>query len=241
VTLHPSIYVANHGYFTDSLLFQFILGEFLESYELTQQLDILCNRKQTPLGSQQVMDREENLSQVEVILSKLVGSARDYMRLFSWNFTDGALQKLKMYCSLFLQHVDTDEKELIALQHYADKIWQSYLNALDTLREDPKDRHAFLANIDKASSAMNRFSKLISRLIHQFRDDENVIFFVLRNRVQFDKLYGNRFVARLFLKLYPKGFREIQLFLLKKYSERGFDNLLFTISSKMSELEASFS
>lgn len=225
----------------NSLLFQFILVEFVEAFTEIQRLDSLCNRTPTPLPQDEQACRqvENNNHLVESALTKLVGPTKHYMRLFSWNFSEGLLSKLRTYCALFLQNSETDEKELIAIQHYADKIWQGCLQALDTLQEAPQDRPLLFAALDKASSAMQRFAKLIARLLHQFRDDENVIFYVLRHHQVFDKLYGNRFVIKLLCRIYPKGLKEVQLLLVKKYTERGFDNILPVIYSSLKELEVS--
>jgi glutamine synthetase adenylyltransferase len=161
------------------------------------------------------------------------------MRLFSWNFNEGLLSKLRTYCSLFLQNDDTDEKELIAIQHYAEKIWHHYLQALDALQEVPQDRTQLLTSLDKASSAMHRFAKLIPRLAYHFKHDENVILFLLKNHKILDRLYTNRFVIKLLTKMYPKGIKEVQHFLIEKYSARGFENLLPSIQAAVAELEAS--
>lgn len=243
VTLYAGISAChvNSYHQNNSLLFQFILAEFLEAYTEIQRLDALCSRTPSPLPSDELTCRqaENNFHLIQPVLTKLVGSTRDYMRLFSWNVSEGILSKLRTYCSLFLQNADTDEKELIAIQHYADKIWQNCLLAVDALHEVPQDRNQLFASLEKSSSAMQRFAKLIPRLIHQFRNDENVIFYILRNHKTFDQLYGNRFVVKLFLKVYPKGLKDAQLLLLKKYTDRGFENILPSIYAITAEVEAS--
>lgn len=223
-----------------SLLFQFILVEFAESYAEIQRLDRLCTRTPAPLPDNEASCRqtEDTQRQIEMSLAKLVGSTRDYMRLFSWNFSEGLVAKLKTYCALFLQNSDSDEKELIALQHYADKIWMGCLQAIDAIHENPQEQAALLAALEKANAAMQRFAKLISRLIQQFREDENVIFYVVRHHQLFDKLYGYRFVFKLLGKIFPKGLRETHQFLIKKYTARGFENLLPAIQVHINEIEA---
>lgn len=226
---------------SNSLIFQFILGEFIEAFTEIQRLDSLCSRTPTPLPPDELSCRqtENNYHLIEAALIKLVGSTKDYMRLFSWNFNEGLVSKLKTYCALFLQNASADEKELIAIHHYAEKIWQGCLQAMDVIHQSPTDRNELFSALEKTSSAAQRFSKLLVRLIHQFRDDENVIFYVLRNYKLFDKLYGPRFVVKLFSKIYPKGLKEVQYLLVKKYTERGFENILPTIYAFAAELEAS--
>lgn len=225
----------NAYHHNNSLLFQFILTEFIESFEEIQQLDALCNRNVDTASS----SSEEKKRLTQLALIRLVGSTRDYMRIFSWNFGDGILAKLKTYCALFLQNASSDEKEVIALQHYADKLWQACMQAIDSLHDDADQRTALLAALDKASTAVHRFSKLIARIIPQFRDDENVVFCLLRYREQLDKLYGGRFVAKLLGRMYSKGLQEAQNFLSHRYAERGFESLLPIIAEKIAEIEAS--
>lgn len=221
---------------TNSLLFQFILSEFLDVYTEIQKLQTLMDSKliASPITRNHKIDSVLALASLE----KLVGSSRDYMRFFSTNFSDGLLAKLRTYCAVFIQNADKDEKELMALQHYADKAWQACLQAMDALYGDPSEHVFILSSIDKAVAAMNRFAKLIARIILQFRDDENVIFFILRHKTQFNKLYGDRFILKTFTKMYPKGLREVHLLLSKRYTERGFDNVLDAIRLLIAELEA---
>lgn len=226
---------------SNSLLFQFILLEFIEAYTEIQYLDALRNRTPSPWTQDESAchQADPHFHLIAVALTKLAGSPKDHMRLFSWNFSEGLLAKLRSYCTLFLQNDDTNEKEWIAIQHYADKIWQACMQAIDAVQDIPQDRHILILALDKASAAMQRLAKIIARLIHQFRDDENVIFYVLRHHKIFDKLYGHRFTVKLMAKIYPKGVKEVYLLLAKKYQERGFDNLLPTIDAVIQEVEAS--
>lgn len=230
----------NTYHHNNSLLFQFILSEFLAAFEEIQAMNSLCNRKPLtiPAGMTEPKQIDDISQLIEASLNKLVGSSRDYMRLFCWNFNEGIVSRLKTYCALFSQNIANDEKELLAMQHYADKVWQNCLHGIDMLYESSDEFSPLFAAVEKAHSAMLRFAKLIARVIQQFRDDENVIFFVLRNKEQFDKLYGKRFVVKLFCRIYAKGLREVQQFLSKKYSARSFD-LSPIIATNIAELEAS--
>lgn len=205
----------------NSLLFQFILAEFLDVYQEIRKIEALKNEGYETLGAS---------------LVKLVGASRDYMRFFAWNFSDGTLSKLKNYCALFSENADGEEKEPIAIQHYADKAWGSCLQATDLLLELPEERATIALTIEKGCNAVHRFAKLIVRVITQFRDDENVVFFVLKHHQKFDALFGSRFISKLFSRMYPKGIKEVRHFLLKKYEARGFENILPTIEAKITEI-----
>lgn len=223
----------------NSLLFQFILNEFLETFNEMQKLDILCSRSLSPLLSHEIDCRQKDLHLMQESLIQLLGATKDCMRLLSWNFKEGLLTKLRTYCTLFLLNADTDEKELIAIQYYTDKIWHNCHQAIDALHDLPQDYTSLFLALEKASTATQRLAKLIARLIPEFKHDENVIFYVLRNHELFDKTYGNRFTLKLFSKIFPKGFEEGLLFLVKKYTERGFDNVLLVIDLAIKEIEVS--
>jgi hypothetical protein len=215
-----------------------MLTEFLQTFCEIQQLDLLCSRMLAPSSPHELPNRQKDLHFIQDALTKLLGPTKDIMRLFSWDFNQGLLSKLRTYCTLFLQNADTDGKELIAIQHYADKIWLNCLQAVDALHELPQDHTSFFSALEKASTATQRFAKQIVRLIPQFKHDENVIFYVLRNHALFDKVYGNRFTLKLFSKIYPKGVKEGQHFLTTKYAERGFEALLPAINAATAEMEA---
>lgn len=240
MTLYTSItaHHVNSYHQSPSLLFQFLLSEFLNTYSTLQHLDSLCSHSTTFLSEDSCL-QAENEELIKKTLIKLLGSPKDYMRMFSWNFSEGLLAKMRTYCTLFIQNAETDEKEFIAIQHYADKIWQGCLQALDALQEAPADRSLFRVPLDKASAAMQRLAKLIARLIHQFRDDENVIFYVLKHHQAFDALYGPRFVMKLMNRIYSKGLKEVHFFLVKKYQERGFDHLVPSIDKTIKAIEGS--
>lgn len=218
----------NSYHYNPSLLFQFILAEFTESFAELKNIETICTREQTGFDH----------DKVKASLIKLVGSPREHMRLLSWNFSDGTLAKLRTYCTLFLQSTEMDTKELMALQHYADKICQACIQSLEMLGDHQLERTSFIAILEKAHSSMQRFAKLISRLIHQFRDDENVIYFIVKNHKLFDMLYGARFVNKLLGRLYPKGIREAQHHLVKRYTARGFDQVVAAVHTNFAEIEA---
>ena len=231
----------NSYHVSNSLLFQFILSEFIEAFVEIKKIDKMCSRTdQTALAiSSDSNSSELDYPAIKTSLRLLAGATKDYMRLFSWNFSEGILTKLKTYCSLFLENSISSEKDFIAIQHYSEKVWQGCLQAIDALEEVPIDRAAMLSAIDKASSAMHRFAKQLARLCHQFRDDENVIFFILRHHSLLDSLYGPRFTSKLLSKMFPKGLREVQHFLITRYAQRGFTVVEAPIRSLSAEIEAS--
>lgn len=236
---------ARHGntpynHYNNSLLFQFILSDFIRAFESIQLLDSISNRN--PMSSPESAYHKNNQeipNRIEAILIQLVGSKNEAKRAIPWSSNEGTLSKMKALCNLFLQNSDNDEKELIALQHYVDKAWHHCSQGYEALRGNQNKRFSLSGALEKASHAMHRFAKLIARVALQFHDDENVIYFFLRHKEHFDKLYGKRFMNKLLSRMYPKGLREAEYFLTKKYLERNFDNIPSQIVSKIAELEAS--
>jgi hypothetical protein len=229
----------NH-YLNSSLLFQFILSDFITAFLEIQCLDILYHRKLLPVVEKRYNEYNQELIQkIEQVLGRLVGIKNEYIKRFSSNIIEGILTRFKMHCIMFSQQSDTEAKELLAMQHYAEKIWQNCMLAADALSDTSNKCTQLFTYLEKASNALHRLGKLITRLIQQFRDDENVVFFVLRHKESFDKAFGKRFITKLFCRMYPKGLPEAKDFLIKKYMDRNFDNIAPMISRLFIELEAS--
>ena len=72
-----------------------------------------------------------------------------------------------------------------------------------------------------------------------FKEDENVLFFILRHKTQLEEAFGEKFVELLFKKMHRDGSAGIEKLLLKQYSKRGFDTLLPVIKAKMAQLSLS--
>ncbi len=216
----------NVYHYHDGLLFQFILAEFIEAY---QEIILLAN-------SLNDLEKPPPRQMIEKSWYKLMGSSKENMSLVSWNLSNGTLVKLKNYCALFAQNASVGPKEAMALLHYADKAWLSSMQGIDLLRKTPEERNELRDQIEKIRTALNRLSKLIARMFAQFRDDENVIYFLVRNYQAFDNVHGPKFVSKQLGRLFTKGIPEAQLFVTKKYLERGFDNMLPTIDKLFAEL-----
>ena len=72
-----------------------------------------------------------------------------------------------------------------------------------------------------------------------YHEDENVVYFLLRNKEDFDVIYKTHFINKVFQKMFAEDSNGAGQLLLTKYSERGFENLLNTIAEKISALGAS--
>lgn len=224
----------------NSLLFQFILSDFITAFLDIQSVDALCHRKLLPVEEKTYNEHNQELiNKIGQILERLIGTKNDYIRRYSSSINEGVLTRFKMHCTVLSHQSDGEVKELLAMQHYAEKTWQQCMLAVDALEGASSKCAQLFSHLEKASNSLHRLGKLIARLIPQFRDDENVIFFVLRHKDLFDKAFGKRFITKLLCRMYPKGLPEAEQFLTKKYMDRSFDNIMPMITRLFVELEAS--
>jgi hypothetical protein len=229
-SLQPHLNSYHHNV---SLLFQFILSEFLAVQAASTPLKIL-NRY------------PRSKAQCEALLapiSKLAGASHDYMRLFVWNLDCGLLRKLKNYCDLYATQLQY-QKRVLQLQQKANQAWLSCMQSLDLLRSlqaegsNPKTGATFCKAILKLLACLNRISKTLPPLIASYHSDPNVLFFVLRHSTEFDAIYGAGFVAAIFSKMDPEGIKGVEERLIENYSQRGFENLLPIIRTKIARLSS---
>jgi hypothetical protein len=218
-----------------SLLFQFILLEFISSYTEVLNIHQLSRDLQTT---------SDVVPALKLSINKLAGPARGCMRLFSWNLEDGILSRLKNYCANFTLEAKDSNPGILKMHAYLNQAFISCRKTLDVIglfeeRDlSQQNRQALHKVLTKVIQQMGRFSKMTAKLMQQFSTDENVVFFMLRHKSELDRLYGSQFVYKLINKMYPKGVEEAKDFLLKQYGQRGFDHLIPLIIKKISELKA---
>lgn len=231
-------------YSNNQLLFQFILSEFIRSVEEIKQINQHL-MKLKPFWT--TLNEEQKSQECHLLLehiSKLSGSSQHYMRVLAWN-DDGYLTKLKNYCALLFQNSGRESKEQMKMQQVSNQAWLFSLQVLDIIRGIPQkdllspayDDNLIYEIQTKLNKCIERLSRLVMRSTLLYHNDENVIFFLLHNREKLDALYNPGHVASLFRKMFPKGTQEVGQFLLKRYEERGFDNLIPIIKKKIAELK----
>lgn len=221
-----------------SLLFQFILSEFISSQSEISTIHKLATTLKTNSNS-----KLELINSLKSSLVKLAGSAKSYKPLFSWNQEDGILFRLKNYCAHFSLQGENSNKTSLDMHLHINQAFLSCIQGLDTIRllEEIEDTSQNMQGLDKILSRiikqMGRFSKLTANLMRKYNDDENIVYFMLRHQTDLDKLYGSKFVLKLINRMYPKGIEEAANFLTTKYKTRGFDNLIPRLQKKISELK----
>ncbi len=195
------------------------------------------------------IDQQKTLELLLNSLIKLSGSSQGYMRLFSWN-DDSILTKLKNYCAYFSQCPGLKHTERLNMNFESNRAWISALQTLDLARrfasqaenEQLKGKNWDIGSLNtslhKTVCSIQRLARLTAKVIIQFKHDENVIFFLVRHAESLDSLFGEHSIAKLIRKMFPKRTRGgIKTFLTKRYSDRGFDNLIPLIHSKLEALE----
>lgn len=214
------------------LLVQFIWFELmLAQQHIKEAVNVLENLK----GNHRSTTHNSLIYLLKTHITKLSGSAHDYMRLFAWG-DDGILAKLKNYCALFSQNKIGLGREQFDISREANKAWLLSLEALDIIRvisDQPSkaSKEPISLIIKKIKLTITRLKKLMIKIACHFRNDENVLLFILRHHEGLDQLHRRGFVKILLSEMYPKNINEAQKFLIKKYTARGFTELVPFIRS----------
>ena len=188
------------------LLFQFIYVEFLYAQrELLSLLNLI-----------QLAKEKVSLEVAALALTKLTGPLTEH---FQWHSQDGVLTKLKNNCSYMIQ-------SSTELHTYADKAWMLVYKCLEGIHEFATVEEPLLS---EAVDNLFALGDVLKGLIPHFKEDENVIFFIIRHREALDSLYPKPFLRNCFEKIYPDGLRSVSKFLIERYTERGFGHLIPTI------------
>lgn len=236
-------------YFHDnSILFQFILHEFLRAYSEGQ------NIRYFSLGN--FPSETSNFSEIEKQVHELIeklnvfsSSPQDQLWHLPWNFDLGILTRLKNYSYLLARNAETtDDPLLYNLHDQFHKGWLNCKQMLDAIANFLLPSHPHFRNKDhlleidrnlrKLKSHIQLQSRLIVNTLMQFQQDENVIFFILRHHRRFIQVFGVRYLQQLIQRLFPEGgMREMQQLLTRCYSLRGFDHMVPVINEKIHELE----
>lgn len=210
----PSSFHQNNG-----LIFQFILVHFC--YAMTEIISLETMLKRNSKGLEE---------RVIESFEKLLG-APFQNGLYPWNSDVGLFFKIKNFCSALAAKSYEKDKEALNLEKAADYVWK-----LSREIQESTLSVKSLAKILKLSSAMRRLARQIVQTIPQFRDDENVLYYLIKNQHQLDDLFGSHFVVTLLDFLFPGGQEETEQFLLNRYSQRGFTQLIPEISQSLENI-----
>ncbi len=194
------------------LLFQFIYTEYLSTQrELLSLINLIQRAK-----------KKASIEVVSAALIRLTGAANDYMRLFNWNHNDGILTKLKNNCIHFVQNSPIPGIDISLLHVYTDQAWLLTAKCLHGVQQGAIEGKLLQQSYD----TLLLLGEILRQMIAHFKEDENVIFFLLRHKEPLDSLYQEPFVRNCFEKIYPEGLRSVSQFLIARYTERGFVHLI---------------
>lgn len=193
---------------TTQLLIQFILSELCKAGLVIRKM---IENQELPKKT-----RAEKLA-------KLTGSSWDLMRILSWE-EDGHLAKLHNYTALFSKHDLGMIKEQHSLQKEANKAWLFGIEAFEAAHAEIDQTIDSI--LTKISACLAKMSKLILNIAAQFSTNENVLFFLIRHQPQLDALCGSNTITKWIKKLFPNGLKDVQEFLVTKYRERGFEQII---------------
>jgi hypothetical protein len=222
----------NSYHHTDSLLFQFVLYEFIATLEEAKRIEDFIKKD---------LDSEHLPRRLVEYLVRLAGSELDYMRIFSWIYDSGVLTKLKNYSDLLSQKAEKEDKDYIKLHNSTHRAWLMCLHCVDLVRAAGASNSTFeqlevlkQATL-KALAAIKKLIPEIKKLIPKYADDENVIYFLIRHKEAIDRLLTPQFLKLLFKKMFNDN---LSAFLVSRYKIRGFEHLLPQLDKAASELYA---
>lgn len=73
---------------------------------------------------------------------------------------------------------------------------------------------------------LQKLYHLLEKLFEECQKDENLLFFLLKNKAAIDSLMGSDYLYHFLLKIYPKGLSSLEEMLCDHYHERGFFSLI---------------
>lgn len=221
----------NAYYHHNAVLIQFVITEFIETYELTHKIRQLAN---------QACQSAETLKEASHLLYQftyeLLGIRSDPDRLSNSRWMKGPLTKLKLYCEQFTYNTQYQNKSSLAVCTNVYQAWIIALHTLELLNLLEQSSHTTIPGslllelkriLRRLDQRMRHVTKQIPRLLNAYRDNENVIYFLLKKRRQLSEIYGEETINKAFKDLFNKNsFSEL---IIQRYSRRGFEHLLPTI------------
>jgi hypothetical protein len=204
----PILPVFNSYHHSESLLFQFVLHEFLRTLGEVFKIESVITDETTP---------EQIHGALTDYLMKLAGTEQDYLRIFTWIYDAGVLTKLKNTVDLLSQKVDFDDTEMRALHLVVHKAWLECLHCIDLYRN--QELKALKPQIFKTIKLIRKIPLAIKKVLHRFEEDENIILFLVKNKKEFDRIVGEAFLEGLVNS-------DSVEFLKERYQKRGFNHLI---------------
>ncbi len=226
-------------YKDDSLLIQFIIVEFIQTYQLALQIKTLV---QEYIDSIQTSDHA--YTSLFQKFGQLIGSLSKQEYFSQW--TQGSLTKLKEYCEQFSLNSKHQNESHIHLNRAVYQAWLTamhHFELLNALKPNKAQKKAYLLISFKRSchhlqTRFNQVMRYIPRAMMTYWDNENVALCLLRKRTQLAAIYGADFLSKRFK--WPIKLDEMISLVIQRYQKRGFDPLLPMIKNIVLEKEMAY-
>jgi hypothetical protein len=198
---------------SEPLLLQFLLTEFIQVY---YQFTSIKN----------LIDEEQFNNSLFALLSRLSASSYEIKNTIFRNHENSSLSKLYFYASYLSEYVQLHSFPPLAKS--CQKCWALGARLVEAMESRQLEMVSNI--IKKLHSTLRQTAKEIVKVIALFRNNENVLYFILRHRAQLDAILGHNFILKLLSNIFPNGLVGVRNFLVEKYNDRGFDKLSETIS-----------
>lgn len=231
-----------------SLLFQFILLEFIVSYQKIQEIEKIYERMEALLIKERfAANTFPYLSSLLDKIPLLAGSQMvvTHEQGLPWTHQKGTLNKLRHYCYLF-SHQMSEDLDIHNLNVAVSKAFHGTLQIREVIfsiqrqLEDPMQMPNYVALyqlLDRMIDNMRRASRLILKILIQFKEDEKILLFLVEHKKEFDELYKTQFLARILKKMFPLGIEKAIELVQNKFQKRGFVQLSESLSSQLQHVQ----
>ena len=216
-----------------SLCIQFILQELITAFERLASLQI--STPEQLVG----VDIRQELTAISQELEKFL--------LFSLEnpFTQkgGVLDKLCFYCEILLQASNVSDPEIFVLLEEMKNsilrmrskliVWKKMtsLHPLDQILSQLLELYSELR------CKLSRFFTVLSLFIQEARSDENVLIFLIENRLKLNGHLGNRTIEDLLQRFFPAGHAQLRAVICEGYTRRGFNSYFAQAEPMIDEIE----
>jgi len=220
----------NAYYEDNSILIQFMMVEFVQTYQLTFQIKTLIQQN---LGFSQIS--QALLPSLIQILRQLIGGIPQQERSSFSRWTNGSLTKFKEHCEQFSRNSLHQNRQHVNLHMAAHHAWLTAIHnfeLLNSLSINPytQNQQSLLRlfplkrSFNTLQIRFNQIIRYIPRVMNDYWNNENVILCLLRKRARFVEIYGSDFLNKRFK--WPVKTKDLVRVLIQRYKSRGFEALL---------------
>lgn len=206
-----------HLHEDQSLLIQFIFSEYLE---IARNIKHLVAQLKKTKPSQKSIDEA---------LHRLVGAIPFPWRIFSWNLDDSPVARLRNSCALFAEGDAIPKDAIEPITRGSHQLWLISLRCLELLEAESKESAIPLA--ERMEQVTLKLGRSLLKLISHFSRDENVLYYLLRHRADWNEVLGEDILLKTIKIAQFSSVEELKQFLIMQYRKRQFDSLLTKIEA----------